>query len=432
MRRLRVISLARGHRDRGAIAIIVMLVAGMGVLLGAAALSIDVGATYAQRRHVQNGADAVALALAGACAKGMTNCTSAYAGSTQAMTELVSGNGPRTALGDESSGPNPGPGYTAGVCFKNFKAPSPTPICNGSTGQFIDCPGLPTASAALPYVEAHLQTSGTNHLLMPFLAQTMGFTGANVQACARAALGTPGFGAMTGVLPITMSYCDWKAAVGADPLLVPPVPGTFQNAPSGPAPGYGGTTANPVGWPAGSAQKYVITAKNDTVTCPTWNGHTAPGGFAWLSQATAASCAADIVDSWVSGDPGNNKKCDPAPYWGQTTGKTVYVPIFDCVSDVKYTTITSSSNCTTSAHGNAATYYHIAGYAAFYLSGWKLSGSDDTGSNNPNNGPINCPGGGSGRCLSGWFTHALIGSLPLQDPTDTTPGFGPTEVLPAG
>lgn len=46
-------------------------------LLGLAALVIDVGAVYAERAQLQNGADASALAIAKACVKSESTCTSA-------------------------------------------------------------------------------------------------------------------------------------------------------------------------------------------------------------------------------------------------------------------------------------------------------------------------------------------------------------------
>ena len=115
------------------------------------------------------------------------------------------------------------------------------------------------------------------------------------------------------------------------------------------------------------------------------------------------------------------------------------IPVFDCVSNTK-----AFSNCTTDAKqaGGTNTFYHIIGYASFYISGWSMSGSEDAGSNNPNNinykplatymkGPINCPGpGGSGRCLSGWFTKDLTNELPAADPS--SPNLGVSTVVPAG
>lgn len=67
---LRMTSVRDG--DRGAIAMIVALLFGFGIMIGLAALTIDVGNINADRRQLQNGADAVALAFAQQCA---TNAT---------------------------------------------------------------------------------------------------------------------------------------------------------------------------------------------------------------------------------------------------------------------------------------------------------------------------------------------------------------------
>ena len=62
-------SLTRNHDDdRGAVLVWVALM--LVVLLGIGALVIDVGALYAERRQLQNGADAAALAVAADCAEG--------------------------------------------------------------------------------------------------------------------------------------------------------------------------------------------------------------------------------------------------------------------------------------------------------------------------------------------------------------------------
>ena len=65
------------RRDRGAAALIVTILFSSGVLIGCAALTVDVGQLYSERRQLQNGADAAALSLAKVCATGGT-CS--YAG----------------------------------------------------------------------------------------------------------------------------------------------------------------------------------------------------------------------------------------------------------------------------------------------------------------------------------------------------------------
>ncbi len=69
--------LDRRRRDRGAVALIVTVLFAGGVLMGVAALTVDVGQLYSERRQLQNGADAAALSLAKVCATGGT-CS--YAG----------------------------------------------------------------------------------------------------------------------------------------------------------------------------------------------------------------------------------------------------------------------------------------------------------------------------------------------------------------
>jgi hypothetical protein len=418
--RERMLSLRRN--ETGAVAIIVAVVVGTGVLLGAAAISIDVGSLYAQRRQVQNGADAAALSLAETCVR--TGHCMASASLVLSLSTLAGQNG-MTTLGDIGNQPS----YAVGLCAKNLPAGMTNlppagmtnlPLCNTSSGTFVDCPALPSSLAGVPYVEAHTQTwvNGT-HVLPPIVAKALGFGGSNVQACARAAFGQAG-PASENTLPIAMSYCDWKSAVGYVNALNP---GTFQLPPQDPWPGYN-TTSNP--WP--SAEVSVATAKNSVDTCPTWNGHTAPGGFSWLSQ-TGSGCSANVVNGWVDGTPGNNYSCDLTPYYG----KMVFLPIFDCVTDVIVNPIIptgqpNATNCTTSAHGNNNTHYHIAGYATFYLSGWHFSGSSNGSIKPPNSAP--CPG--SGRCMTGWFTQGLMNNATIAPPGGDTPDFGPKVVLPAG
>lgn len=66
----------RNNDERGAVAIITALC--LVVLLGFAAIAIDVGLMYEERAQLQNGADAAALAVAQDCSHG-TNCLDAAA-----------------------------------------------------------------------------------------------------------------------------------------------------------------------------------------------------------------------------------------------------------------------------------------------------------------------------------------------------------------
>jgi hypothetical protein len=63
----------RGRRERGAVAVVVALC--MVVLLGFAALAVDIGSFVSDRQQLQNGADAGALAIAQSCQRDPTKCS---------------------------------------------------------------------------------------------------------------------------------------------------------------------------------------------------------------------------------------------------------------------------------------------------------------------------------------------------------------------
>lgn len=72
---MRRVATSAHERERGAVAVIVAIL--LVVLLGFAALAVDMGLLYSEKAQLQNGADAGALAIAQACAKEATstNCT---------------------------------------------------------------------------------------------------------------------------------------------------------------------------------------------------------------------------------------------------------------------------------------------------------------------------------------------------------------------
>lgn len=70
---MRRIASTRADREGGAVAVIVAIL--LVILLGFAALAVDMGLLYSEKAQLQNGADAGALAIAQACAKDTASAT---------------------------------------------------------------------------------------------------------------------------------------------------------------------------------------------------------------------------------------------------------------------------------------------------------------------------------------------------------------------
>lgn len=81
--------------DRGAVVVLVGILLAAGVLTGMLAVVVDLGRLYAERRVVQNSADAAALAVAQHCAKASADPACASLSSARAVAvSLANGNAP--------------------------------------------------------------------------------------------------------------------------------------------------------------------------------------------------------------------------------------------------------------------------------------------------------------------------------------------------
>jgi hypothetical protein len=113
-------------------------------------------------------------------------------------------------------------------------------------------------------------------------------------------------------------------------------------------------------------------------------------------------------------------------------GKIVYVPVFDCMAREERNPVPTEAEepgfCSDGVGDN--TYYHVNGFASFYLSGWFLNASSHASIRPP--GGMLC--GGADRCLFGWFTKALISpeDADIAPPDSGSPNYGLTVVKPAG
>lgn len=173
-----LIARARDHED-GAVAVIVALT--IVVLVGMAAMVIDVGQLYQERRELQNGADFAALVVAKDC--GMGNC-----GDTT---------GTATTYADDNANDN-----TSAVDGVTVDLDARTAKVDTSTSD----------------------PSGGSRITYKF-AQVLGFNGDKVRASATAQWGPV---ATAPSLPLTISECEWNRGTGNDPTNLPSAKATFS------------------------------------------------------------------------------------------------------------------------------------------------------------------------------------------------------------
>ena len=109
--------------------------------------------------------------------------------------------------------------------------------------------------------------------------------------------------------------------------------------------------------------------------------------------------------------------------------KTVtFLPVFDCthigpISGPVPDPLPDPTWCET-GNGNT-TYYHLKGWARFYLSGFHLPSDDKV---SPASGSLPCSGGD--RCISGWFLQGLV-DAPIKITTPDS-NFGVKGIMPVG
>lgn len=364
MRRLN----SRSDQERGAVAVIVAVFFGTLVVTGVAALTIDAGSLYAERRVVQNGADAAALGLAQACARNdVVRCQPDSAD----LTVLANLNSP-DALTD-----------IAGVACGNT---APFASCTAPAAPLWNCTALPSAlPATAKWVEVRTKTRSTEvdfSVVRPFFANLddPDYDGKGVRACARAAWGPPSSGGAT--IPVTVSLCEWNSLtangtsfVGGGPYNDP-----YQSPDLSPGIAY------PSPGPSTYQKRLLLHDTTGSTTCPSGpSGADLPGGFGWLAT-TGPGCEVNVAATgWVADDTGNPPPtgCNLAPL----VGSVAYIPIF------------KAANGLTGINGS----YLLDGFAAFYFTGYSIP--SDRPKSIATNTRLCTP---SQTCLYGWFTRGIM------------------------
>lgn len=214
------------ERECGAAAVIVALL--MVVLLGFAALAVDVGLLYSEKAQLQNGADAGALAIAQACAKdtSSTTCT------------------------------DPAPSLAKGMADQNS--------LDGSSNVqsiILDVPNRKVAVTADP-----LEPGRTDNRVSLHFAGALGIPSASVVAKSTVVWGSPSKG--TSPFPLTISRCQVTDVLidGSVQLIRSKGDSTTDDCPSTSS---GGDTPGGFGWlmqDPGACGAYVDLAMNEAVT----------------------------------------------------------------------------------------------------------------------------------------------------------------------
>lgn len=381
----------RRRREGGAAALLVAILLGTGVMIGCAALTVDVGNLRYERRQLQNGADAAALSAAMDCAKGA--CPSE---SSASLTTLVDGN---SADGTSAiDRVNPGLAAVCGV----GPGINPCPTVSGNLG---DCP--PPLSTPANYVRVYTKTrlaDGSTILPYTFAQALSGdFVGGTQQSCASAAWGAVGKADL--LLPFAISQCEW-----------------YKNTSNGtsfkPAPPYSASN------PADPAWESALAFNSDKdAACTTWAGHDFPGGFGWLTHDSSCAVTVD-ANSWVGADTGLGAGNDCGDNIEDKVGDVVYVPVFDCMDDNK-------NFCPGVMPTGTKSWYHIKGLAAFYLTAVEVSGQ--LKANVPGYptaaAKASCSSKG-GKCVYGWFVKDLMPANAVL--SSTAPDLGLTGVAVLG
>jgi hypothetical protein len=324
-----------------------------------AAFAVDIGRMHAERRQVQSGADAATLALAHDCAAGGVCDTS-----TTGVSRTMANSNAKDSQTQVTLVCGGGPGLVA---------------CPPQTGVALaQCPPVPSGTSSWIRVTTATAEVGGSTILPSIFAQTMtgGSTGKTVHACAQAAWGNPsGLGAM----PVTFSQCEWDKATLGGTSFIHPAPYTVADAPR--------------------ETKLLLHSTDDSGGCPSgYNGGSyadMPGGFGWL-EGTGCYVATKVGDK-VPADTGVS---------GGTCGDVVK----DSVNKMIYIPIYSKAEKT-------GKLYTIAGYAAFYVTGYNLPAVHPKSVDSPYQANSwNCKG--SNVCIYGFFTKGLV-------PSGGTLGSGP-------
>jgi hypothetical protein len=301
---------SRGSGEDGAALVVVVLV--LMTLMMFAAIAVDTAALVQERRELQNGADAAAMAVAQQCASS-SSCGAYLAPAS----DIASANASDGKNGIDS-------------------------ICGTGNGLTLcsEPPG-PEVPAGASYVRVTTKTLGADGSTdrVPFnFGKVFGQQGQTVKRSAEVAWGSPK--SLT-TPPFAISACDWQRKTGSGSTYATPSP----PYPPWPDPGFVRTL-----YFHGTNGR---DGDGDAEDCDRRNpsGQRVPGGFGWLDRNGNACSATTSTDAPARSDPGTDvpQECDINTFRSMKN-TVVFIPVYDDVGGI----------------GTNATY-HITGYVAFYV-----------------------------------------------------------------
>jgi len=342
------------RNEDGAIAVVVAVLLGCGVLTGMAALVVDVGQLYQERAELQNGADAAAIGVAKSCALGTCDPTVAQ--------QYADGNASQLTGRTEGAGP---------VCGSG-----PLGTCPPSTGATTDCPGPPAAGTNYVDVHTFTKTASGSTLLPPVFAGSLlgaGYQGTTVEACAQAEWGAPPLAATT--VAITISACEWDQATqqGASFPAVPPYP------------------PDPVP-PASVDQVLMLNSAVGSGCATEPAGADGPGTFGWAAHPRG-NCTVPITGPSFVGRTRTTPSfsCQEVLENAQQNQTPILIPVYVSQSGAP-----------------AAPTYVLQGFAEFVVTGYymPLNPTTDFYAHDWLNPANDCTG--TEMCLNGYFVQGVI------------------------
>jgi Flp pilus assembly protein TadG len=331
------------------VGVVVCLLMGT-VLLGVAALVIDVGQLYQERAQLQDGADAAALAVAKSCILG--TCTTSTALSTA-----------QTYANENTTDGVAGVGTVCGY------ADSLT-ACGASTGATTACPSPPAAGTNYVDVNTSTKTASGGTVIVPIFAKDLlgngSYTGTTVLACAQVQWGSSGGAAYSGLLTaFTTTACQWDKESSAGLI-------------------YGSPPATSL--PSSSYDMQLTWGTGNRTSCSTESaGSDGPGTFGWITETGGCTLAVPGGTTYSLKSGSTSLNCN-TPLFDDAQDKTlIYIPVYTSVS-------------------GGSTVYNLKGLAAFVVTGYNVPGSTFTHYADWLNSANTCTG--TRYCISGYFVAA--------------------------